>query len=101
MVPLPFVLIWIFSKGRMIGLGDPKLMVGMGFLLGTSQGFTSVFVSFWIGSLIVISALVTQKVLSKKLFGSTKGGIMKKEVPFGPFLILGTLLTLIFNIQLF
>lgn len=101
LVPLPFVLIWVFSKGRMIGLGDPKLMVGMGFLFGLYQGITSVFVSFWIGSLVVISLIAIEKILSKKLFSNSKGGIMKQEIPFGPFLILGTLVTFLFNINLF
>ena len=101
LIPLPFVLIWIFSHGRMIGLGDPKLMVGMGFLFGSLQGITSVFVSFWIGTLFIIAMLLVQKVLHKKLFAGAKGGIMKQEVPFGPFLILGTLVTLVFNINLF
>lgn len=100
LVPLPFVLIWLFSKGRMIGLGDPKLMIGMGLLLGLAQGFTAVFVSFWVGTLCVIAMLVTQKVLAKKLFATGKKSIMKQEVPFGPFLILGTLITIVFNINL-
>jgi leader peptidase (prepilin peptidase)/N-methyltransferase len=100
-VPLPFVLIWIFSKGRLIGLGDPKLMVGMGFLFGTAQGISSVFVSFWLGSLVIFSFIVVQKVLRRELFATSKGGIMKQEIPFGPFLILGTLATVVFNINLF
>lgn len=99
LVPLPFVLIWVFSKGRMMGLGDPKLMVGMGLLLGITQGFTAVFVSFWVGTLFVIALVTTEKVLSKKLFGPSKKSIMKQELPFGPFLILGTLITIVFNVN--
>lgn len=101
LVPLPFYLIWLFSKGRLIGLGDPKLMVGIGLFFGVIQGLTAVIVSFWIGTLAIIAMLIIQKVLSKKLFERKRGGIMKQEVPFGPFLILGTLVTLIFNLQLF
>jgi len=99
LVPLPFILIWIFSKGTLMGLGDPKLMVGIGLLLGLSQGFTAVFVSFWVGTLFVISVLLTEKVLSKKLFTAGKKSIMKQEIPFGPFLILGMLVSIVFNIN--
>ena len=82
-----------------MGLGDPKLMVGIGFLVGFSQGFTAVFVSFWVGTLFILSLLLIEKVLSKKLFGSGKKSIMKQEIPFGPFLIVGALITIIFNIS--
>lgn len=101
LVPLPFYLIWKFSKGRMMGLGDPKLMVGMGFLFGVLGGISAVFVSFWIGTLFIISTLIINNIFSGQLFGSSREGIMKQEVPFGPFLVLGSLVTLIFHIQLF
>lgn len=100
LVPLPFFLIWKFSRGRMMGLGDPKLMVGIGFLLGTFGGFSAVFVSFWVGTLFILSALITEKILGHKLFIRGRKGIMKQEIPFGPFLIIGLLLTIVFNIQL-
>lgn len=100
-VPLPFVLIWIISKGQWIGLGDPKLMVGMGFLFGISQGFTAVFVSFWIGALFAISLMIINKILNKTLLRTGKKSIMKEELPFAPFLIFGVLVTLVFNIHLF
>jgi prepilin signal peptidase PulO-like enzyme (type II secretory pathway) len=99
LVPLPFYLIWKFSNGRLIGLGDPKLMVGIGFLLGTLGGLSAVFVSFWIATLFVFSIFLIDKTLKSKLLGSSKEGIMKREVPFGPFLIVGTFISLITYLQ--
>lgn len=101
LVPLPFVLLWLVSKGKWIGLGDPKLMVGMGFLFGIAQGFTSVFVSFWIGALFALSVFLINLFLKKQLLRTGKESIMKEELPFAPFLILSTLVTLVFNINLF
>ncbi len=98
-IPLPFFLIWLFSKGRLIGLGDAKIMVGMGLLLGITKGFSAVFISFWIGALFSISIFIISKMFSRSFVLGSKNSIMKMEVPFAPFLILGTLLTLIFNIN--
>ena len=101
LVPLPFVVLWLVSKGRWLGLGDPKLMVGMGFLFGTTQGFTSVFVSFWIGALFALSIFLVNFFLKKQLLRTGKKSIMKEELPFAPFLIIATLITVVFNINLF
>jgi prepilin signal peptidase PulO-like enzyme (type II secretory pathway) len=100
-IPLPFVLIWIFSKGTWIGLGDPKLMIGIGFLFGLSQGISSIFLSFWIGALLAIIAVFINTFFKKTLLRSGKTSIMKQEIPFAPFLIIATLLTLVFNTNFF
>lgn len=100
-VPLPFILLWIISKGRWIGLGDPKLMVGMGFLFGVSQGFSSVFLSFWIGALFAFCIAIINFIFKKRLLRSAKASIMKEEMPFAPFLILATLIIIISNLNFF
>ncbi len=99
LIPLPFVLIWFFSKGKFIGLGDPKLMVGMGFLLGLARGISAVFISFWIGLLFTISLLIINKIFSKKLLSDGKKSIMKQEIPFAPFLILGLFIAIVFGLN--
>lgn len=100
-VPLPFVLLWVISKGKWLGLGDPKLMVGMGFLFGLGQGFTAVFVSFWLGAFFALAIASVNFVLKKELLRTGKKSIMKEEIPFAPFLVLATLVTLVFNINLY
>lgn len=100
-VPLPFVLIWIISKGKWIGLGDPKLMVGMGFLFGLQRGISSVFISFWIGALFALALVIVNKLFKKQLLRSGKKSIMKEEIPFAPFLITAVVVTLVFGLNLF
>lgn len=88
---IPFALLWFVSKGKWMGFGDAKLMLGIGWLLGPVLSLSSFFISFWIGGLVSIIILFC----SKKRVG------LKTEVPFAPFLILGALLVFLFNIDIF
>ena len=97
LVPLPFAVLWLVSKGRWIGLGDPKLMVGMGFLFGSIQGLSAVFLSFWIATLYIMTLVIVRFLGSRKLFAYSKHTIMGTEVPFGPFLILSCVIVLVTN----
>jgi prepilin signal peptidase PulO-like enzyme (type II secretory pathway) len=101
LIPLPFAFLWLISKGKWLGLGDPKLMVGMGFFFGIAQGFSSIFLSFWIGTLFVVAIGVINLIFKKRLFRDGKKSIMKEELPFAPFLIISFLVTLVFNINFF
>jgi prepilin signal peptidase PulO-like enzyme (type II secretory pathway) len=90
LVPLPFVFLWVISGGRWIGLGDAKLALGIGLLLGWNPGLLAVIFAFWIG------ALVSVKILLLKKYGAT----MKSEVPFGPFLAIATFIVFIFHLDI-
>lgn len=84
---IPFFLLWFFSRGRWIGLGDGKLSLGIGWLLGFVSGLSAIFVSFWIGAIVSVTFLLISKL------NKSGGNItMKTEVPFAPFLIIGTLI---------
>lgn len=89
-IALPFALVWLLSSGTWMGLGDAKLAVGLGWLLGLSRSLSGVVVSFWLGALISIFLIVFSK----------KHG-MKSEIPFAPFLVLGTLIAFLFELHLF
>jgi leader peptidase (prepilin peptidase)/N-methyltransferase len=78
-VALPFFLLWAFSKGKLMGFGDVKLALGMGWLLGLVGGYSAILFSFWIGGLAGLF-----------LLGISRKYNMRSEIPFAPFLILGT-----------
>jgi leader peptidase (prepilin peptidase)/N-methyltransferase len=78
---------WFISKGRWIGFGDVKYCLGMGWLLGISGGFSALLLSFWMGALFGILLLL-------------KGGLKNHQIPFAPFLVLGTLIAFLYNIDM-
>ncbi len=54
---IPFFCLWFFSNGRLIGLGDGKLVLGIGFLLGLVSGLSAIIFAFWIGAIFSIIKL--------------------------------------------
>lgn len=90
LIAAPFAFFWLVSKGTWMGLGDAKLALGLGWMLGLSRVFSGVVVAFWIGAVLGLFL-----VLFKKNYG------MKSEIPFAPYLALGTFLAFIFELHLF
>jgi prepilin signal peptidase PulO-like enzyme (type II secretory pathway) len=88
---LPFALIWLFSRGRWMGLGDAKLLLGIGWMLGLSQGLASLILAFWSGAIVSIVLLVLRY----------RGITFKSEIPFAPFLIFGVVLVFFFTLDIF
>ena len=92
-VALPLWALWFVSKGRAMGLGDVKLAIGMGWLLGPYWGLVSVFGGFMIGAVISVFVLLPLPYLVRMItlhrfpYAAARAGFtMKSEVPFGPFL---------------
>ncbi len=92
---LPLFLIWLFSRGQWMGLGDPKLVLGIGWFLGPVMGLSAIILAFWTGAAYGLILMV----LSKFSWHNLKID-RKTEVPFAPFLILGFLLVYFFNIDI-
>jgi prepilin signal peptidase PulO-like enzyme (type II secretory pathway) len=84
---IPFFLLWFLSRGRWIGLGDGKLALGIGCLLGFISGLSAIVLSFWIGAIFAVFLM-----LLSRLNISVRGITIKSEMPFAPFLIIGTLI---------
>jgi leader peptidase (prepilin peptidase)/N-methyltransferase len=105
MIPLPFFILWLVSKGRWIGFGDIKFMIGMGFLLGLGLGATAVIFSFWLGTICIIIAYIffaiRHMLSTRSLAGFDFQRIIGKEIPFAPFLILATFAIFISQFNLF
>jgi leader peptidase (prepilin peptidase)/N-methyltransferase len=76
-----YLIIWV-SKGGMGG-GDLKLSVYLGIFLGFPTSIYAIYYGFLVGGIFAIILLITGK----------KG--LKAKIPFGPFLIIGSLLSLI------
>ena len=89
-VSVPFALIWFVSRGRWMGLGDAKLAVGLGFLLGFWGMISATIIAFWAGAIVGIAVLAF----------SRKYGL-KSELPFAPFLVIGAVLVFLFDISIF
>lgn len=83
-----FFSIFYISKGKWMGFGDVKYVIFMGFFLGFPNIIVGLFLSFLIGAIIGTVLLCLQK----------KG--LRSEIPFGPFLIIGTLTAHFFGEQL-
>ena len=85
----PFFLLWFFSKGKFMGFGDVKLMLGIGWLLGISMGTMALLFSFWIGG-----------IFGMFLLALTSRYSMKSQIPFAPFLIMGTFIAGVWGITI-
>ncbi len=86
----PFVLIFLLSQGKWMGLGDGKLALGIGFMLGLSHGIASILLAFWSGAIISIFILLSR----------ARGYNMNSEIPFAPFMIFGLMIAFFFSIDL-
>ena len=78
-----FLLIFLVTRGRGMGFGDVKLAFLMGLFLGYPNIIVAFYTAFLTGGLISIILILLKK---KKFRGST--------IPFGPFLVVGTLIAL-------
>lgn len=75
-----FLIIFLISQGKWLGFGDVKLVFLLGLFLGFPNILVALFLSFTIGAIIGIGLIILKR---KKL---------KSEVPFAPFLVLGSLI---------
>ncbi len=83
-----FFIIWAISRGKWMGFGDVQLAFLMGIFLGWPNILVALFSSFFLGSIIGVGLIIAGR---KK---------MKSQVPFGPFLVLGTFIALFFGQQI-
>lgn len=77
--------LYVFSNGAWIGGGDVKLAVGMGILLGIEAGLLAIFIAALAGSIFGIGGIA--------FFGKKRSA----QIPFGPFLIMATIVSFLFG----
>ncbi len=79
---------YLLSRGRWLGSGDIFIAAGMGPLLGWQKLVLAIVLSYFVGAIIGIILLLTRR---------QKAG---SAIAFGPFLVMGTLISLYFGNQI-
>jgi prepilin signal peptidase PulO-like enzyme (type II secretory pathway) len=69
-----FLVIVLVSKGKWMGVGDIKLALFMGLILGWPKILVALFLAFLIGALVSVILILFKK------------KTLKSQIPFGPFL---------------
>ena len=81
-----FAMQWIASRGRWVGSGDILLSAGLGMLLGTwQQVVLSLMLSYILGAIVATMLLLTKK------------KSRAESIAFGPFLIVGAGVVLVWG----
>ncbi len=83
-----FLSLIIITRGKGMGGGDVKLGAFIGLMLGFPQSLVAIIASFILGAVFSIFLIIA----GKKSFG--------QAIPFGPFLVLGSLISLFFGNQI-
>lgn len=83
-----FSLLIVATRGKGMGWGDVKLSAALGLLLGYPRVVVGVMVAFVLGAVVAVFLLAT----GKRRLGQV--------VPFGPFLVLGAVVALMWGGQL-
>lgn len=79
-----FLFLYLITRGRGMGFGDVKLSFLMGLFLGFPKIITAFYIAFLTGAIVSLILVLWEK---KKFREGT--------IPFGPFLVFGTLLGLL------
>lgn len=89
-----FWILWWLSRGRWLGFADGKLALGIGFWLGPVAGVSAVVLAFWLGAVVGLALMLVSRLLRRR------GRVtMKSELPFAPFLVLGTALVVFWHLN--
>jgi prepilin signal peptidase PulO-like enzyme (type II secretory pathway) len=84
-----FLFLFIITRARGIGFGDVKFSFLIGLILGFPATIFALYLAFLTGGLVGLILILWKK---KKL---------RSQMPFGPFLAVGVIITLIFQKQIY
>ncbi|HUD44193.1 MAG TPA: prepilin peptidase [Patescibacteria group bacterium] len=85
-----FLILFLLTKGKGMGFGDVVYAFFMGSVLGFPGILVGLYIAFILGAIIGLLYVILKK---KKFHGTA--------IPFGPFLVLGTFLSLFLNYHWF
>lgn len=83
-----FYALFVISKGKWIGGGDVKLGILLGLLLGWPAALVGMAIGFYSATIIVV-ILMLLKIVKRS-----------QHIPFGPFLIVGAIIAMLFSEQI-
>lgn len=83
-----FLLLWLITRGKGMGLGDVKLAFLMGLLLGFPKIVVAAYLAFLTGAAVGVILILLRK---KDL---------KSKIAFGPFLIIGAVAAILWGEKL-
>lgn len=83
-----FAFIILASKGKAMGVGDLKLAGALGLLLGWPDIILALSIAFILGAILGVIFIVV------------KGKKMKTAIPFGPFMVAGVFIHILFGYQI-
>jgi len=81
-----FLTLFLITKGRGMGFGDVKFSFLTGLVLGFPNIIIALYVAFLTGAIVGCILILWRK---KRIFGTS--------IPFGPFLVIGTLTAIFFG----
>lgn len=84
-------LIEFIIKKECMGGGDIKLFAMLGLYMGTKNGLLTALLSVYVGAIYGICVIVLSKIKGKKY---------NSVIPYGPFISIGALITILFGRQL-
>ncbi len=88
---LPFLLVWLLTKGKGVGFGDVILFFGVGAFFGIYEGLAVFILSVWMGAIV---GLYYKYVVAKNTSKTT-------AMPFVPFIVFSFLIVLFTGIDIF
>lgn len=97
-IALPFLCIWLISRGRALGFGDVIMYVGVGAFFGISQGLAVLLLSIWLGALFGIMKECLMLIKQHKTF--TSKTYKRMPIPFVPFIVIAFLIILFTDIDI-
>jgi prepilin signal peptidase PulO-like enzyme (type II secretory pathway) len=80
---------WLLSRGRWVGSGDILLAMALGLLLGSWQHVIIMLMVAYIVGALLVSVLLGLGHMTRT-----------QNIAFGPFLVIGALVTLLFGDQI-
>lgn len=80
------ILFFIAVITKAFGLGDVKYMFAVGLIIGIGPGINAIMFGFILGGIASLVLVITKKVK------------MKDYIAFGPYLVIGSLIALIYSI---